>query len=138
MKLQGRTAVVTGSAVRVGRETCLELARRGANIVVNYRASASAAAELVEEMTRMGVGALAVQADVSRAEDVGRLSAEASEMFGQVDVLVNNASIYPKTPLATLTEEQWDESIAINLKGPFLCCLEFGRKMQARGEGAIV
>jgi NAD(P)-dependent dehydrogenase (short-subunit alcohol dehydrogenase family) len=138
MKLQGRTAVVTGSAIRVGREICLELARHGANVVVNYRSSAAAAEQLVEEMTALGVRGLAVQADVSQGEDVARLSAAAYEAFGQVDVLVNNASIYPVTPLATLTEQQWDESIAVNLKGPFLCCLEFGRKMQARGEGVIV
>ena len=138
MELQGRTAIVTGSAVRVGREVCLALARRGANVVVNYRSSATAAMELVEHLTRSGVGALAVQADVSRSEDVARLSAEAEARFGQVDVLVNNASIYPRTPLAALTEQEWDESIAVNLKGPFLCCLEFGRKMHARGEGVII
>lgn len=138
MDLRGRTAVVTGGAIRIGREISLTLARRGANVVVNYRSSAGAAAELVKQIADMGVGALAVQGDVSRAEDVAALSQEARSAFGRVDVLVNNASIYPKTPLATLTEEQWDESIAVNLKGPFLCSLEFGRRMAAAGGGAIV
>lgn len=124
--------------MRVGRQICLELARRGANVVVNYRSSAGPAAELVQEMTRSGVGALAVQADVSQAADVQRLSQEARAEFGRVHVLVNNASIYPRTPLQALTEQQWDESIAVNLKGPFLCSLEFGRRMLADGEGAIV
>lgn len=137
MELQGRTAVVTGSAVRIGREICLTLARRRANVVVNYRSSASAAAQLVQEMTSLGTGALAVQGDVSRAGDVAALSREARGAFGRVDVLVNNASIYPRTPLATLTEQQWDESIAVNLKGPFLCCLEFGRRMAA-GDGGVI
>jgi NAD(P)-dependent dehydrogenase (short-subunit alcohol dehydrogenase family) len=136
--LHGRTAVVTGSAVRVGRQICLDLADRGANLVVNYRSSAEAAAELVALIEDRGVHALAIQADVSQAEDVRRLSAEAAAEFGRVDVLVNNASIYPVTPFRDLTERQWDESIAVNLKGPFLCCLEFGRQMAAHGEGVII
>jgi NAD(P)-dependent dehydrogenase (short-subunit alcohol dehydrogenase family) len=116
----------------------LTLARRGANVVVNYRSSAGAAADLVAEITAIGVGALAVQADVSQREDVATLSQEARSAFRHVDVLVNNASIYPRTPLATLTEEQWDQAIAVNLKGPFLCSLEFGRRMAAAGGGVIV
>lgn len=138
MKLAGSTALVTGSALRVGREICLELAHRGANVVVNYRTSAGPAATLVVELTALGVGALAVQADVSDREDVGRLASEAEAHFGKVDVLVNNASIYPRTPLSGLTEQQWDESIAVNLKGPFLCCLELGRRMKNHGAGVIV
>src|SRR5581483_11255230 len=138
MELRGRTAVVTGSAVRIGREICLQLAQRGANVVVNYRSSATSAADLVERLTELGVRALAIQGDVSRSQDIRRISEETRAAFGSVDVLVNNASIYPKTPIATLTEEQWDESIAVNLKGPFLCCLEFGRRMAEGDGGAIV
>ena len=138
MNLEGRTAVVTGSALRIGRQTCLELATRGANIVTNYRSSASAAAQLVADVQELGGSALAVQGDVSKSEDVARLSEEARAAFGKVDILVNNASIYPVTPLAELTEAQWDESIAVDLKGPFLCCMEFGRRMAAEGEGVIV
>jgi NAD(P)-dependent dehydrogenase (short-subunit alcohol dehydrogenase family) len=86
----------------------------------------------------MGVGALAVQGDIANANEVALLSEEARSAFGRVDILVNNASIYPRTPLATLTEAEWDESIAVNLKAPFLCCLEFGRRMREDGGGAIV
>jgi len=138
MKVKGRTAVVTGSALRVGRQICLELASRGANIVVNYRSSAGAAAELVAKISDLGVGVMAVQADISIADDVARLSEEARSAFGRVDVLVNNASIFPRTPIATLTERDWDESMAVNLKAPFLCSLEFGRRMREEGGGAIV
>jgi pteridine reductase len=138
VEIGGRTAVVTGSAVRIGRQVCLTLAERGANIVVNYRSSAAPAAELVDRVTEMGVGALAVQADVSRRDDVAKLHAEAQAAFGHVDILVNNASIFPKTPIDELTERQWDESIAVNLKGPFLCCLEFGRTMAQNNGGVIV
>jgi len=138
LELRGRTAVVTGSAVRVGRQICLELASRGANVVVNYRTSATAAEELVGQLTSMGVGALAIQGDVSQSADIERISEEARARFGKVDVLVNNASIFPKTPIDSLTEREWDDSIAVNLKGPFLCCLEFGRRMAAADGGVII
>ena len=138
MDLDGRTVVVTGGALRVGRQISLELGRRGANVVVNYRASAGEAYSLVKELSNLGVAGLAVQADVSMAGDVARLAAEARSEFGEVDVLVNNASIYPRTPLKTLTEAQWDETLNVNLKGPFLCCMEFGRRMKEQGAGVIV
>ena len=137
MELKGRTAVVTGSAIRVGRQICLELASRGANVVINYRSSAGPAGELVNEIREMGVEALAVQGDVSNSADVAHLAHEAEQAFGQVHFLVNNASIYPRTPLAEVTEAVWDESIAVNLKGPFLCCMEFGKRMVA-GEGGVI
>lgn len=138
MEIKGRTALVTGSAVRVGRQICLTLAERGANIVVNYRSSAGPAAQLVDTLVDMGVGALAIQADVSQGEDITQLRSEAEAAFGHVDILVNNASIFPKTPIERITERDWDESIAVNLKGPFLCCLEFGREMAKNDGGAIV
>jgi pteridine reductase len=106
--------------------------------VVNYRSSADAALRLVAEISDLGVGALAVQADVTRSADVANLNAEARASFGRVDILVNNASIYPVTPLGDLTEAQWDAQLAIDLKAPYLCCLEFGRRMAAEEGGAIV
>jgi pteridine reductase len=138
VELAGRTALVTGGALRVGRQISLELARRGANVVVNYRASTGEAFALVKELADLGVGGLAVQADVSLAADVARLSAEARAEFGSIDVLVNNASIYPRTPLATLSEAEWDQTMNVNLKGPFLCCKEFGLRMKEQGQGVIV
>jgi pteridine reductase len=129
---------VTGGAVRVGRQIALELGRRGANVVVNYLSSAWPAAQLVNELSDLGVGGLAVQADVSLSADVRHLCEEAEQAFGPVQVLVNNASIFPRTPLATLTEEEWDRAMAINLKAPFLCSLEFGRRMAEQQQGVIV
>jgi NAD(P)-dependent dehydrogenase (short-subunit alcohol dehydrogenase family) len=138
VELRGKTAVVTGSAVRIGRQICLELAGRGANVVINYRSSAGPAAKLVDEITELGVTALAVQGDVSRLADVQRINAEARATLGPVQILVNNASTFPKTPIAQLTEQDWDDSIAVNLKGPFLCALEFGRQMYAEDGGVII
>jgi pteridine reductase len=138
VELKGKNAVVTGSAVRIGRRICLELAERGANVVINYRSSAGAASKLVDEITDLGVRALAVQGDVSNAADVARIHREARETLGPVQVLVNNASIFPKTPIMELTEQDWDESIAVNLKAPFLCSLEFGRAMFREDGGVII
>src|SRR5437870_12741180 len=89
MDLHGRTALVTGSAVRIGRQICIELGQHGANIVINYRSSATAAGELVIALEHSGVHALAVQADVSISADVARLATEDEAAFGQVDLLVN-------------------------------------------------
>jgi pteridine reductase len=138
VELRGKTAVVTGSAVRIGRQICLELAGRGANVVINYRSSAGPAAKLVEEITNLGVRALAIQGDVSRSADVKRMNAEARATIGPVQILVNNASTFPKTPIAQLTEQDWDDSIGVNLKGPFLCALEFGRQMYDEDGGVII
>jgi len=138
VELKGRSAVVTGGAVRVGRAIALELGRRGANVVVNYLSSARPAAQLVSELADLGVRGLAVQADVSVAADVRRLCEEATRELGPVHILINNASIFPRTPLATLTEEAWDQSMAVNLKAPFLCSLEFGRRMTEERQGTIV
>jgi pteridine reductase len=136
--LTGCTALVTGGALRVGREISLELGRRGANVVVNYLSSAWPAAQLVNDLTDLGVRGLAVRADVSIAADVHSLRVAAEEEFGPVQLLINNASIFPRTPLATLTEEDWDRSMAVNLKAPFLCSLEFGRRMVEEQQGAII
>ena len=138
MDIRGRSAVVTGGGVRVGRAICLALAGRGANVVVNYHTSAAAAEDVCREIRLLGVDALAVQANVGRAEDVASLGNAARKAFGSPSILVNNAATFPRTPLSTLTERDWDECLSTNLKGPFLCCLEFGREMVGTGGGAIV
>jgi pteridine reductase len=138
VELRDKTALVTGSAIRIGRQTCLELASRGANVVINYRSSAGAAAKLVDEITNLGVRVLAIQGDVSRSDDVARIHREARAAFGPVHVLVNNASTYPRVKIDDLTEQDWDDAIAVNLKGPFLCCLEFGRQMVRDAGGVII
>jgi pteridine reductase len=138
MKLDGATAVVTGGARRVGRHVALRLAERGANIVVNYRTSADEAAEAVQEFTAIGVGALAVQGDVSTYQGVSAVRDAAIERFGSVEVLINNASIYYPTPFGELTEQDWERNIAVNVKGPCLGCWLFGLHMREQGRGKII
>src|SRR5579871_1892359 len=120
MNLKGKTALVTGSAKRVGREIALGLAGRGANIVVHYNSSSADADKTVADIKKLGVDAIAVAADQSKLTEVREAVGKAVEHFGQIDVLVASAAVYKKTPFATMTEEDWDLHINANLKGPFL------------------
>jgi pteridine reductase len=132
MKLKGKTALVTGSAKRIGREIALALARHGANIVVHYHTSAADARAAVAEIKALGVDALAVKADQSNARQVRDAVAKALNHFGDIHVLVTSAAVYKKTPFDTLTEADWDLHINANLKGPFLFALEVGHHMKKR------
>lgn len=138
MQLKGSTVLITGGARRVGRHVGRRLAERGANIVVNYRTSAAEAQEALTEFEALGVGALAVQADVSTAKGVQDVLDAALRKFGAVEVLVNNASIYPRTPLAQVTEADWVSNLNVNLLGPCFGCWLVGLHMRERGRGKII
>ncbi len=141
MQLSGKTAIVTGSAVGLGRATALALARRGTNVVVNYSRSEEEARETAAEVERLGTKALLVRADVSRDEEVRAMVASALDAFGSIEVLVNNAATTAFVNFADLdglTEEMWDRILAVNLKGPFFCCRAVAGAMKAAGQGAIV
>jgi NAD(P)-dependent dehydrogenase (short-subunit alcohol dehydrogenase family) len=137
MRLQGRVALVTGGAKRVGRVIAETLAQRQAHVVITYQTSAAEADEAVQQLTRHGVQAEAFRADQSKAADVRRLMERIQKRFGRLDVLVNNASIFERTPLDALDEAQWDRHLDVNLKGPFLCALHGGRMMRA-GQGGVI
>ena len=113
--LQGRTAVVTGAGAGLGRAEALALASAGANVVVNDMGPA--AEEVVSEIKELGVGAVAVLGDVSEWSMGDRLVSAAVESFGSLDIVVNNAGITRDTMLFNLTEAQWDDVIAVHLKG---------------------
>jgi pteridine reductase len=138
MQIQGRTALVTGGAVRVGRAICVALAGRGARVVVHYNRSADEADSLVAEIRAGGGEASAVRADLRTMAGVERLSEGAGEIFGAVDLLVNNASVFPAEPLAEVREDLWDSTLAINLKAPFFLTQRLGGAMKKRGGGVIV
>src|SRR3569833_1526301 len=101
-KLAGKVAVVTGASKGIGAEIARELASEGASVVVNYSSSKAGADSVVADITKQGGKAVAVQADVSKAEDVTRLFAETKKAFGRLDVLVNNAGVYEFAPLAQI------------------------------------
>ncbi len=138
MELKQRVALITGSAIRVGRAIALELAQGGANIVVHYYHHAEKAERTVDELLALGVKAQAIQAHVARANEVEALFRQAEESLGPVDILVNNAAIFERAPFPELSESDWDEHMDINLKGVFLCCRAAARRMIQRGRGKII
>ncbi len=138
MNLHGKVALVTGGAIRVGKAISLELAAAGADIVVNYNSSAGPAEETVAEIQELGRRAIAQQADVAQGEQVRALIERAVSELGRLDVLVNSASVWRRTPWAELDEAEWDRQIAVDLKGPFLCARAAAPHLAAHGDGAIV
>ena len=138
MQLEGKVAVVTGAAHRVGKSIALALAEAGAHLVVHSHRAAAASARTVVEIESKGVRALAVTADLSRPEGAEALFAAAQGEFGGVDVLVNSAANMEKGSVLSLTPDDWQRSLDLNLSGPFYCAQQAARSMQARGAGAIV
>jgi NAD(P)-dependent dehydrogenase (short-subunit alcohol dehydrogenase family) len=138
MELSGKVAMVTGGAIRVGRAIALALADAGANIILNYNSSAEAAERTAAEIESLGREALAFRADVSQAVQVHDLVSAGIARFGRLDVLVNSASVWLRTPWAELDEVSWDRSFAIDLKGAFLCAKAASPHLAAHGDGAIV
>jgi NAD(P)-dependent dehydrogenase (short-subunit alcohol dehydrogenase family) len=120
-KLAGQVALVTGAARRIGRDIALELAARGADVVVNFRRSRQDAERVAAEISRLGSRGLAVQADVSQRGEVARLMGEVEERFGRLDILVNNVGMFEHAPFADLNDEQWNRMLATNLTSQFLC-----------------
>ena len=138
MDLNGKTALVTGGTVRVGKAIALALAAAGADVVINYHSSADAAIQTVAEIEALGRRSLAVNADVSQGSQVQTLVDAAVERMGRLDVLVNSASLWRRTPWAELDEATWDQLVDIALKGPFLCARAAAPHLIAHGDGAIV
>lgn len=119
--LRGKVALVTGSAHRVGKSIALELARHGVHIVVNYNNTAQdVVAQTVSEVQSLGVEALPVKADVSSPDGVSALFAQIGDAIGSLDILVNNASIFPLGTVDQTSYADWQKTLDVNLTGPFL------------------
>lgn len=138
MQLKDKVAVVTGASRGIGRAIAIELARRGAKVVVNYNASAGAAGEVVSVIKEAGGEAIAVKADVSRLDEAQALIKAATETFGRLDILVNNAGTTRDMLLAMMKEEDWDLVLATNLKSAFNCSKAALRPMMRQKYGRIV
>jgi NAD(P)-dependent dehydrogenase (short-subunit alcohol dehydrogenase family) len=138
MQLEGKTALVTGGAKRVGRVISLMLADAGANVVINYNTSADEAETTAGEVEALGVGALPVAADVGDHGAVEAMVEAATNRFGGVDVLVNNASTFHADPFPTTDLTVWNQAISTLVNGPFNCTNLVAPSMLERGDGAIV
>lgn len=138
MNLAGRTALVTGAARRLGRAIAEDLAGGGARVAVHYRHSAAEADAVVDGIRRRGGSAEAFAADLADPSAAGRLATAVVDRLGPVDILVNNASLFVRTPIDALGEAEWDEVMTVNLKVPYLLSLALGRAMRTRGSGKIV
>ena len=140
MKLQNQAAIITGSSSGIGRGVALAFAHEGAAVVVNYpdETQAQAARSVLDEITRGGGRAIAVQADISVEADVDRLVTAALSSFGRIDILVNNAGIAAAAPVQDIPVEQWDRVIAVHLRGTFLMTRRVLPLLYAQDSGSII
>ena len=137
-RLSARVAIITGASRGIGRAVALALAAEGAKVVVNYASSSDAAQQVVTAITDAGGSAIALQADVSKLEQVDALFNETLEKFGRVDVLVNNAGITRDTLLVRMKPEDWQAVIDLNLTGVFLCTRAVSKLMLKQRSGRII
>jgi NAD(P)-dependent dehydrogenase (short-subunit alcohol dehydrogenase family) len=139
MRLAGKRALVTGAQQGIGRAAVLALAREGADVAINWVEGQPAANELAEDVRALRRRATTVQGDVSKSADVARFVDEAHRALGSIDILINNAGVFPRSPFLELTEAEWDHVLDVNLKGSFLVAQAVARRMVADGvKGAIV
>lgn len=134
----GKVAVITGSGSGMGSGIARRFAQAGATVVVHYHSSADSAATLVQQIGEAGGKAIALQADLTEAAAVAELFAAIVAELGRVDVLVNNAGIYPLVSLLDMTPEQWDAVVDANLRSTFLCTQAAARQMIAQGTGGAI
>jgi 3-oxoacyl-[acyl-carrier protein] reductase len=137
-RLEGRAAVVTGGGRGIGRAICLAYAKEGADVIVNYATKDQPAQEVVDLAGKMGRKAVAVKGNVAVKADAEKIINACIDHFGKIDLLVNNAGVSKPNMLYKMTEEQWDEVIDIQLKGPFLCTQIASKYMMERKYGKII
>ena len=138
MILENKVALITGAAHRVGKAIALGLAQEGMKIALHYNKSGERASQTLEEIKACGVEAPSIQGDfvdVAQIEDVVK---KCHERFEQIDVLINNAALYFKTPLGGTLESDWDDLISINLKAPFFCAQCVSELMKLQQSGKII
>jgi len=139
MRLTGKVALVTGAQQGIGRAIALALAREGADVGVNYLDDRGAADKVVQEVRGAGRRTLLVQADVAQPASAQAMVEQVVGELGGIDVLVNNAGVYPRVPLLEMRESDWDLVLDVNLKGGFFCAQAAARSMIAgRRRGAII
>jgi len=135
--LNGRVALVTGSAKRLGRAIALRLAEEGASVVIHYRSSGAEAQSAVAEIEKLGRQAIAIGADLNRISEIRKLFDEAGHHFGRLDILVNSAANFLPASVISTTEEIWDASLDSNVKAPFFCA-QAAAPLLRRAKGVVI
>jgi len=138
LKLSGKVALVTGASRGIGKSIAIDLAKNGADVIVNYAGSVDRANEVVEEIKKLGRNAISIQCDVSNSESVSEMIKTSLSTFGTIDILVNNAGITKDNLLMRMKESEWDDVINTNLKGVFLCTKAVTRPMMKQRKGRII
>jgi pteridine reductase len=138
MDLTSKIVLVTGGAKRVGKAIGHAFAARGCKLVVHYHTSHADAEQTVQELLAAGHEAIAIQADITQEVEVARMVDTAVARFGRIDGLVNNAAVFFRTPIDTLSVEEWEQVIEVNLTGTFLCAQKVGLRMREWGWGHII
>ena len=138
MTLQGKTAIVTGGNSGIGKAIVLELARQGANVVIDYVVHPEATEEEEKQILAMGQRAVGVTADVSKVDELQMLVDAAVKAFGRVDIMVNNAGIETRTSVLDTTEQQYERVLAINLKSAFFGTQVAAKQMIRQGAGGRI
>jgi len=136
--LKGKVALVTGGSRGIGKAIAVSLAKNGANVVVNYSGNEAAANQVVEEITALGVKAIAYKANVANSEEVATLIKNTVDEFGSIDILVNNAGITRDGLLLRMKDTDWDDVIDTNLKGVFNCIKSAAKFMSRQRNGRII
>jgi len=137
MRLNGKVAIVTGGNKGIGRGISLRLAEEGANVVIAAR-DKNAAQSVIKEMVKMGTDPLFIKTDVSQKKDVDAMVGKTIEKYGEINFLINNAAIVIDSSFLELTEEIWDKTLNINLKGYFLCAQKVAKEMVKKDNGGKI
>jgi 3-oxoacyl-[acyl-carrier protein] reductase len=138
VKSEYPVAIVTGGARRLGRHIIIALAENGYNVIVNYNTAKRDALSAVTQVKDIGRDGIAIKADISKKTEVIQLVGQTVKLFGRIDLLVNNAAVFVESPLEKTTEQIWDTTININLKGTFLCSQSVAPIMLKQKFGRII
>ncbi|QSP94793.1 3-oxoacyl-[acyl-carrier-protein] reductase [Marinobacter salinisoli] len=136
--LKGKVAIVTGASRGIGRHIALQLARRGADVAINYRSRQSEGDEVAKEIEALGVRALAIQADLSKMPEARSLIDQVHDNWGRIDILVNNAGITRDKSMKKLTDEDWNDVLDTNLGSVYATCSEVLKIMMEQNFGRII
>jgi len=138
MNIKGSNLLITGAATRVGREIALYFAKLGANISFSYLLDEEPWQETKQAVEACGVKCMVTQVEIRNPDQIKKMVIDTKEFLGSIDILINNASVWLKTPFLEIKESEWDLSLDVNLKGPFLCSQAVAAVMLAQGRGVII